>query len=84
MEIGFLFIATADYIPIDQPLEFSTAPAQMCVEITITPDAVVETDETFSVSLSSSDPAVVIVTNTTVTIVDDNDSKFIQEAILLK
>ena len=57
---------------IDQSLEFSTAPAQMCVEISITPDAVVETDETFTVSLSSSDPAAVIATDTAeVTIVDE-------------
>lgn len=75
-----IHIATADYMPIDQPLEFSTAPAQMCVEITITPDAVVEADETLSVGLSSSDPAVVIVTNTAVvTIVDETGMQILDK-----
>ena len=64
---------------IDQPLVFDTAPAQMCVVINIRQDTVVENDETFTVSLSSSDPAVVITTNTTeVTIVDETGLRFLK------
>lgn len=70
-----LITAGADYTGIFHNLNFtrSTASSPLCVRVTITNDSIVEANETFSVSLHTSDDAVTLLPRTTlVTIMDDD------------
>ena len=76
-----MYTAGEDYIGIDTMLTFpnpSNSGSKSCVNITIINDMVVESNETFSAILSTSDPNVRLQNNVSViTIVDAGDSKFI-------
>lgn len=48
-----------DYVAMTTPLSIATSPAERCVNISTLPDEVTEGSETFSVSLSTNDRAVV-------------------------
>ena len=52
----------------------STDNATRCVNVTILDDAALEGDHTFTVTLSTSDPDVVLGNNVTVITIEDNDS----------
>ena len=53
-----IYAAPADYLPlVNVVLEF---PAQMCIDITIIDDGLIEPIETFVVSLTSTDSAVIV------------------------
>ena len=67
--------AGSDYSPISSTLTLTSSTTMVAVLIPIIDDSVVETDEQFTVVLSSSDPNVLTSNNqATVTIVND-DSK---------
>jgi len=74
------FTADEDYIRNDTELVFpnpSNGSMEACLDITIIDDMAVESNETFLVILSSSDPDVRLQNNISViTIVDAGDSKF--------
>ena len=62
-------IAQSDYTALTQMLAFSSGTLRVCVSITLVGDNSNENSETFSVSLTTSDRAVVLGRNfTTVTI----------------
>ena len=63
--------ATLDYQPVDQQITFEVGDALEEVQITINEDTLVEGDEDFVVTLTSSD-ATVTVPSVTITIVDDD------------
>ena len=52
----------------------STDNATRCVNITILDDAALEGNQTFTLTLSTSDPDVVLGNNVTVITIEDNDS----------
>ena len=72
----FFLSAGSDYSPINSTLNLTSSTTMVEVLIPIIDDSVVETDEQFTVVLSSSDPNVLISANyqVTVTIVN-NDGK---------
>ncbi len=57
---------------------FAPGVSQVCVNVSILEDEAVEYDESFTLSLTSADPAVVIgsIGTTEVTILEDDDSRF--------
>ena len=67
-----------DYVGIDLPttVELSSAITRQCVNITILEDDNVENDELFSVNIATSDPAVIDISFTNVTILEDDDSMY--------
>ena len=68
-----MYIAPDDYTAVSpQHLTFTSAPSQMCITVNISEDGVVEPTESFTVTLSSSDPAVQqsLPSSTSVTITD--------------
>ena len=72
-----MYIAPDDYTAVSlQHLTFTSAPSQMCITVNISEDEVVEPTESFTVTLSSSDPAVQqsLPSSTSVTI-NDSTSK---------
>ena len=70
----FFLSAGSDYSPISNTLNLTSSTTMVEVLIPIIDDSVVETDEQFTVVLSSSDPNVMISDNyqVTVSIVDDD------------
>ncbi len=61
---------------VNTTLSFGPGDSQMCTNVAILEDAVVEYDETFTLKLTSADKAVVFGVDTAeVTITEDNDSK---------
>ena len=74
-----MYIAPGDYTAVSpQHLTFTSAPSQMCITVNISEDGVVEPTESFTVTLSSSDPAVQqsLPSSTSVTI-NDSTSKYL-------
>jgi len=70
-----LITAGADYTDIFHNLNFtrSTASSPLCVRVTIANDSVVEANETFSVSLHTSDDTVTLLPRTTLVTITDDD-----------
>ena len=69
----FFLSAGSDYSPISNTLNLTSSTTMVEVLIPIIDDSVVETDEQFTVVLSSSDPNVLTSNNqATVTIVNDD------------
>ena len=62
-------IAADDFSEVSTTLVFSSEIARMCVNISISMDDIVENDESFTISLSSSDEAVSLHPNSTKTII---------------
>ena len=72
----------SDYSSISSTLNLNSSMAMVEVSIPIIDDSVVESDEQFTVVLSSSDPNVLISQNqTTVTIVNDDSKLRLLESI---
>ena len=67
-----LYTAPDDYTAVSsQPVTFSSAPDQICITISISDDEVVEETESFTVTLVTEDPAVLIIQPfASVTIID--------------
>ena len=57
-------------------LTFNHATRRQCVEIEIMDDTILENIESFYVSLSTSDPAIVVQSGTSTVWINDNDSTF--------
>ena len=69
-----------DFVPLEAELFFSSDALIQCVNITILPDDRVEEDEAVTISLNSSDAAVVIVqASSSITIEDSDQCKFCKE-----
>ena len=69
--------SVSDYTPLSSVETFvagSTDNATRCVNITILDDAALEGDQTFTLTLSTSDPDVVLGNNVTLITIEDNDS----------
>ena len=71
----FYFPAGEDYTPTNEILTFTSAPRQVYVNITISNDAVVEQQETFSVRLSTTDQSVSLTQDEATVIVNDNSGR---------
>ena len=56
---SFLHTAMADFVPVVQTLTFNSN-VSLCVDVEINDDSVLEDTETFSITLSSSDPQVIV------------------------
>lgn len=63
-----------DYTLVQMPLVFVQGTTIQCVEILITDDVILESDEAFSVSLSTNDGAVNILQDQALVTITDNDS----------
>jgi hypothetical protein len=79
--------APGDYVPVvDVPLSFSIGAAvnsTSCANITINDDVIVEYDEEFTVSLTTTDPVIIEpIRESNVTIID-NDCKCPQPAVYI-
>ena len=73
----FLPPASSDYTTVSVDLTFNSGTTTHTVMIPIIGDNVVESTESFTVSLTSADSAVTLnPSTTTVTVQDDDDSKF--------
>ena len=73
----FLPPASSDYTTVSMDLTFNSGTTNQTVMIPITGDNVVESTESFTMSLTTADSAVTLnPSTTTVTIRDDDDSKF--------
>ena len=73
-----------DYMAVSDSLTFGpSSPTKQCVSITLLDDDYLEENETFSVSASTADSAVDIVSDTTVVTIVDNDGKNIASEVVL-
>jgi len=70
-----LLSAGEDYTPTTEILTFTSAPSRVYVNITISNDAVVEQQETFSVRLSTTDQSVSLTQDEATVIVNDNSGR---------
>ncbi len=67
-----------DYVPLSSSLTFNASSNMECVDVMITNDTVVEGEESFTVSLTTSDPDVMVENGTVVVVVimeDPDDGK---------
>ncbi len=67
-----------DYIPLSSSLTFNASSDMECVDVMIVDDTVVEGEESFTVSLTTSDPDVMVENGTVVVVVimeDPDDGK---------
>ena len=71
----FLHTAMTDFVPVAQTLTFNSN-VLLCVDVEINDDSVLENTETFSITLSSSDPHVIVgAVGLASIIVSDDDCK---------
>ena len=78
----FLPPASSDYTTVSVDLTFNSGTTTQTVMIPIIGDNMVENTESFTVSLTSADSAVILnPSTTTVTVQDDDDSKFLREGV---
>ncbi len=66
-----------DYVPLSSSLTFNANRSMECVDVMITNDTVVEGEESFTVSLTTSDPDVTVENGTVVVVImeDPDDGK---------
>ena len=85
-EMFFLPIADADYSARNLSLSFDENTAEICVNISIEADNTFESSETFTVSLSTQDDAVVLLNSAiclTIADVDTGDSVCMQGSLII-
>ena len=85
-EMFFLPIADADYSARNLSLSFDENTAEICVNISIEADNTFESSETFTVSLSTQDEAVVLLNSAiclTIADVDTGDSVCMQGSVIM-
>ncbi len=66
-----------DYVPLSSSLTFNANSNMECVDVMITNDTVVEGEESFNVTLTTSDPDVTVENGTVVVVImeDPDDGK---------
>ena len=80
--VPFFYAGANDFIPLANGVltipSTATVSTAVCFNITVTSDMIVENNETFTISVETSNPDDVILgaTTATVTIVDDDSKKF--------
>ena len=73
-----MYTAPGDYTAVTpQHLTFTSAPDQMCITVSISNDGVVEPTESFTVTLSSTDPAVQLPQPSTSVTIFDSTGKYL-------
>ena len=72
----FLPPASSDYMTVSMDLTFNSGNTTQTMMIPIVGDNVVESTESFSVSLTSADNAVTLSPSTTTVTIQDDDSKY--------
>ena len=73
-----MYTAPGDYTAISpQHLTFSSAPDQMCITVSISNDGAVEPTESFTVTLSSTDPAVQLPQPIASVTINDSTGKYL-------
>ena len=78
----FLPPASSDYTTVSMDLTFNSGTTTQTVMIPIIGDNMMESTKSFTVSLTSADSAVILnPSTTTVTVQDDDDSKFLREGV---
>ena len=78
----FLPPASSDYTTVSMDLTFNSGTTAQTVMIPIIGDNMMESTESFTVSLTSADSGVILnPSTTTVTVQDDDDSKFLREGV---
>ena len=75
----FLPPASSDYTTVSMDLTFNSGTTTQTVMIPIVGDNVVESTESFTVSLTSADGAVTLNPSTTTVTIQNDDSKFLRE-----
>ena len=65
-----------DFDRVNMPLLFPPGTSRQCVEIFIVDDDLLESFETFSVELTTTDESVFPIRNSSTVVIVDNDSKF--------
>ena len=78
-----LFPANSDYLPLNQTLVFGPVannPSQ-CVMVTVEDDEILEDSETFSVTLNTGDPDIILSPPSTVTILDNDCKEYILHVV---
>ena len=75
----FLPPASSDYTTVSIDLTFNSGTTTQTVMIPIIGDNVVESTESFTVSLTSADSAVTLNPSTTTVTIQNDDSKFLRE-----
>lgn len=70
------FAAGEDFVQTTMELEFTPTIIERCIDIEIENDVVVEDTEVFVVSVGSNDPVTFATDSVTVSILDDQDSKY--------
>ena len=75
LSISFLPPATNDYTSVSMDLTFNSGNTARTVMIPIVGDNVVESTESFTVSLTTGDSAVLLSPQTTTVTIQDDDSK---------
>ena len=73
--LSFFPPAPSDYISVPTELTFNAENTNQTVMVPIIGDNVVEGTESFSVSLTTGDSAVMLIPQTTTVIIQDDDSK---------
>ena len=73
--LSFLPPASSDYTTVSMDLTFNAGTTNQTVMIPITGDTVVESTESFTVSLTTGDSAVTLNPSTTTVTTEDDDSK---------
>ena len=73
--LSFLPPASSDYTTVSMDLTFNAGSTNQTVMIPITGDTVVESTESFTVSLTTGGSAVTLNPSTTTVTIEDNDSK---------
>ena len=74
--LSFLPPASSDYTTVSMDLTFNAGTTTRTVMIPITGDTVVESTESFTVSLTTGDSAVMLSPSTTTVTIQNDDSKF--------
>ena len=73
--LSFLPPASSDYTTVSMDLTFNAGNTNQTVMIPITGDTMVESTESFTVSLVSADSAVILNSSTTTVTIEDDDSE---------
>ena len=68
-----------DYTPVSRNLTFNAAVTSQVVEVTTIDDHVVEHSEIINLTLTSTDPAVILNPSTSTITIEDVDSKLLYE-----
>ena len=71
-----IYSVDRDFDRVNMPLFFPPGTSRQCIEIFIVDDDVLESVETFSVELTTTDESVFPIRNSSIVVIADNDSKF--------